>query len=360
MGGRMVGWRVAGAALGLAVAVASVGSSAASAAGHAARPLASSATKLAFRSNGTPILTGMTFNIGNAAGSAHIGDTNVANLVAYLKRWGANASQTNASHNATELAVAGGQLVSTSGPLPTEVDAGLVVFGPNQVHLDDELLVKKSIKTLADLKGKTIAYCCDASPDGVLLNAVLKKAGLKRSEVHILSTGASAASLNALIAGQVDGAFTAASGLPGSVTSKFRSLISATTLLPDYADSFMAATGKTLHQKPAVAEAIDLAWLASAKLFNTDESSWVSAAAAYTSNADPTSLYQLAWRQLKRLEGWPLSEAAFSASDFNYNLKVSKQQQALTGPGLNPSVKLVDRQPWSLAWAQFSAHEKSY
>ncbi len=320
----------------------------------------STPTHLAFRSNGTPILNGMTFNLGNAAGSAHVGDTNVHNLVRFLQKWGANASQTNASQNATELAVAGGKLVATSGPLPTEVDAGLVAFGPNQVHLDDELLASPSIKTLADLKGKSVAYCCGASPDGVMLSAVLAKAGLKQSDIHLIATGASSSSLNALVAGQVDAAFTAAAGLPSSITSKFHSLATATELLPNYADSFMAAQPSWLKANPAEAEAIDLAWLASAKLFNGNEVSWVANAATYTSNADPVADYELAWRQLKHLNGWPLALSSFSKPQFTYNLKVAKQQAALTGSGLRPASQEANYGPWQAAWKQFSAHAHSY
>lgn len=319
----------------------------------------STPTKLAFNANGTPNLTGMTIKVDNAAGSAHIGDTNVHDLVGFLEKWGASASQQNASQNAPELAVSSGKGDVAVGPLPTEVDAGLVVFGPNQARLDDEILAKPSIKTLADLKGKTIAICCTASPDGVLLTAALKKAGLQESQLHILRTGASASSLNALIAGQVDAAMTAASGLP-SAASKFNVLGTATQLVPQYADSFMASTSSWLKANPAEAEAVDLAWLASAKLFNTDQAAWVKNAGTYTSNADTSSQYNQAWHQLKTLGGWPLSESTFSSSVVSYNLKIAKQQSSLKGQGTRPAAQEMTATPWQQAWAQFSAHESAY
>lgn len=296
----------------------------------------------------------MTIQIGNAAGSAHIGDTNVHDLVGFLKKWGANASQTNASQNAPELAVASGKLQVAVGPLPTEVDSGLVTFGPNQVHLDDELLAKPSIKSLSDLRGKTIAYCCTASPDGVMLSTILQHAHLSKSQVHVIATGASSSSLNALIAGQVDAAFTAASGLPAAA-NKFHSLGSATTLLPKYADSFMSAEPSFLKNHFSEAVAVDLAWLASAKLFNTDENAWVANAKTYTSNADSTSLYQQAWHQLKVLNGWPLSESAYSASAVKYNLSVAKSQSALQGQGNRPAAQEYDTKAWAEAWSLFQA-----
>ncbi|MGH3302505.1 MAG: ABC transporter substrate-binding protein [Streptosporangiaceae bacterium] len=324
----------------------------------ASTPGGSSSTTIKFNANGTPDLKGMTIALGNAAGSAHIGDTNVHDLVMFLQKWGASASQTNASQNAPELAVDSGSLQVAVGPLPTEVDSGLVIFGPNQVHLDDELLAKPSIKSLADLKGKTIAYCCTASPDGVMLTVILKKAGLSRSEVSVLATGASSSSLNALIAGQVDAAFTAASGLP-SAAGKFRSLGSATSLIPNYADSFMSAQPSWLKAHFAEAVAVDLAWLASATQFNGDESAWVHNAAVYTSNADPTSLYEQAWHQLKVLNGWPVAESAYTTAAAAYNLLVSKQQSALQGAGNRPAAQEVNTKVWDEAWTLYQEHKST-
>lgn len=318
---------------------------------------ASAALKL--NANGTPDLKGMTIRIGNAAGSAHVGDTNVHDLVQILSQWGANATQQNASQNAPELAVDSGRLDVAVGPLPTEVDAGLTVFGPNQARLDDEILAKPSITSLAGLKGKTVAICCNASPDGVLLTTALHQAGLSQSQLNIIRTGASSASLNALLAGQVDAAFTAASGLPSSA-AKYHVLGTATNLVPSYADSFMAAQGSWLKSHQAAAEAVDLAWLASAKLFATNEAAWVKNAGTYTSNADPPSHYQKAWQQLKTLNGWPLSESAFTSSVVSYNLQIAKQQSALQGQGNRPAAQEMDLTPWQQAWNTFSQHEAAY
>jgi ABC-type nitrate/sulfonate/bicarbonate transport system substrate-binding protein len=319
----------------------------------------STPTKLVFNANGTPNLNGLTFNIGNAAGSAHTGDTNVYDLVQFLKQWGANASQTNASQNAPELAVASGQLNATAGPLPTEVDSGLSVFGPNQARLDDVVLAKNSVASPSDLKGKNVAICCDASPDGVLLTAVLKNAGLSESQLNILRTGASSASLSALIAGRVDVAFVHSSDVP-TAGSGYHVLAVGGTILPQYADSFMAATPSWLKANPAMAEAIDLAWLASAKLFNSDESKWVSNAASYTSNADSTSKYQQSWQELRSIQGWPADGSILTPSIVTFNINVAAQQQALKGDGTRPPAQEMDLTPWQQAWAVFSAHESAY
>lgn len=314
---------------------------------------------LKFTANGTPDLKGMTIRIGNAAGSAHIGDTNVHDLVQFLTEWGATASQENASQNAPELAVDSGNLDVAVGPLPTEVDAGLTVFGPNQARLDDEILAKPSITSLSGLKGKTVAICCDASPDGVLMSAALQKAGLSEGQLSIVRTGASASSLNALLSGRVDAAFTAASGLPPAA-GKYRVLGTATQLVPSYADSFMAAQSSWLKSNAAAAEAVDLAWLASAKLFGSNEAAWVKNAASYTSNADSASQYSQAWQQLNTLAGWPPSESTLTPSIVSYNLSIAKQQKALQGQGTRPASQEMDLTPWEKAWSQFSQHQGAY
>ena len=315
--------------------------------------------KLAFNADGTPDLKGMTFSIGNAAGSAHTGDTNVYDLVQFLKKWGAKATQTNASQNAPELAVASGQLDAAAGPLPTEVDSGLNVFGPNQARLDDLVLAKKSVATLADMKGKNVAICCNASPDGVLLAAVLKQAGLNQSQISVLRTGASSASLSALIAGKVDAAFVHSDGVP-KAGPNYHVLAVGGSILPQYADSFMAATPSWLKSHPAMAEAIDLAWLASAKLFNTNEAQWVQNAAAYTSHADTTAKYEQTWQELRSIQGWPVSGSVMTPAVVNFNLRIAAQQNSLKGQGNRPAAQEMDLTPWQQAWAAFSAHEGAY
>ena len=98
----------------------------------------------------------------------------------------------------------------------------------------------------------------------MLLTAVIEE-GARESQLSILRTGASSASLSALIPGRVDVAFVHSSDVP-TAGSGFHVLAVGATILPQYADSFMAATPSWLTSNPAMAEAIDLAWLASADL----------------------------------------------------------------------------------------------
>jgi hypothetical protein len=109
-----------------------------------------------------------------------------------------------------------------------------------------------------------------------------------------------------------------------------------------------------------MAEAIDLAWLASAKLFNTQESQWVSNAAAYTSNADTTAKYKQAWQELQTLQGWPANGSILTSPIVSFNVNIAAQQNSLKGDGTRPAAQEMDLTPWQQAWAQFSAHESAY
>jgi ABC-type nitrate/sulfonate/bicarbonate transport system substrate-binding protein len=353
---KIAGFVFFAALIALLSACGSAGNSAGSSVGGASG--ASTPTKLVFNADGTPNLKGMTIAVGNAAGSAHTGDTNVHDVVQFLKQWGANATQTNASQNAPELAVASGQMSVAVGPLPTEVDSGLSVFGPNQARLDDVVLAKNNV-TLNNLKGKNVAICCDASPDGVLLTSILNNTHLSQSDLSILRTGASSASLSALIAGRVDVAFVHSSDVP-TAGAGYHVLAVGGTILPQYADSFMASSPSWLKANPAAAEAIDLAWLASAKLFNTNESQWVKNAADYTSNADKTSAYQQSWSELQTIKGWPTDGSILTPAIVSYNLNIAAQQQAIQGAGHRPASQEMDLTPWQMAWTQFSAHQSAY
>jgi hypothetical protein len=109
-----------------------------------------------------------------------------------------------------------------------------------------------------------------------------------------------------------------------------------------------------------MAEAIDLAWLAAAKLFNTNETQWVTNAAAYTSNANNTTTYQETWRELQTIQGWPASGSILTLPIVSFNLNIANQQSALKGQGTRPAAQEMDLTPWQQAWTAFNAHQSAY
>lgn len=319
----------------------------------------STATVLKFTAKGVPDLSGTSVNLVNAAGSDHIGDTNVYSLVQVLKSWGANASMINAPNGAAQAVVSGQYDVNTGLPLAPVVDAGLTLFGPSQATTDYFLLSDPSIKSLKQLKGKKVAVSHTFTPDYVLLLAALKKAALTISDIHLVVAGDTSDAISELAAGQAQAVWGHSSDLPAA-KGKYNVLASGDSVLPGAADSFLAATPSWLKTHPAIAEAVDLAWLDASKTFDNNERAWTALAVAYTQGATTNAQAKQQYTILRKLGGWPLSATAFSKNAVNTNLLIAKKLKETSGEGNRPLGKLVDLTPWTAAWAQFSAHESSY
>jgi len=320
----------------------------------------STAMKLAFRKNGTPILTGTTINLANSAGSAHIGDVHIYVMEQILKQWGANVSLTIGGSNIAELGVASGKEDVCTSPVANAVDLGLTAFGPNQTALAYALLVPTSITKLSQLKGKSFADDhATGNVDYPLWNAVAKEGGFKLSEMTLVSSGAEVNSYSLVVAGRA----TAAWVDPGTVAAagpNFHALASGAKVAPKYADSMMFTTPTWLAGHPATAEAIDLAWLAAAKIFNTNEPLWAQYGIGYTSGTATPSVLAANYKVLKPSGGFATSESSFSRASVAYNVVVSKSLGIITSLGGRPLSQLVKTAPWTAAWNQFHAHEKAY
>lgn len=319
----------------------------------------STVKKLVFRKNGTPILNGITINIANSAGSAHIGDVHIYVMEQLLKQWGATTSLIIGNANIAELGVASGKEDLCTSPVANAVDLGLTAFGPNQTALAYALLVPKSITSISQLKGKTYADdFTSGNVDYPLWNAVAKAGKFKLSDMTLLTTGAETNSFTQVVAGRAQAAWVD----PGTVASagpNFHSLISGAKIAPKYADSMMFARPAWLAANPAVAEAIDLAWLAAAKIFNTNEPLWASYGVSYTSGTASLSTLAANYAVLKPSGGFATQESSFSRAAVAYNIVVSKSLGIITSLGTRPLSQMVKTNPWIAAWTQYAAHSKT-
>jgi ABC-type nitrate/sulfonate/bicarbonate transport system substrate-binding protein len=333
----------------------------AAACGGSAPPAPSgySATSLHFRSDGTPDLRGLTLRLGNAAGDATIGDTVVYIATQQLKKWGADADLTLGSGNTTQLAVVSGQLQATAGPLPTDLDAGLDVFGNNQVHVD-YLMVSNKLTDLSQLKARTIAIATTVSPDNYLLDGALAKARLTRDDVKIQLTGSNGNSVNQMAQGKVDVAFVHADGLLTLQKSgTFNVLANGATLEPWDADSYMTATGAWLKANPAAAEAVDLAWLHAAWVFDHDKSKWITYALQYTKNAVSADEAGASYDALARAKPWPADGTGMEMSSLQKNFDAAKQSGQIKAQGDRPISQWAVTGPWTAAVAYFKQNARA-
>lgn len=326
----------------------------------AATPATTTPTQLKFGADGTPDLHGVTLSLGNSAGDATIGDTVVYLMSKTLEKWGATVNFQLGSGNTTELAVVSGQINATAGPMPAMLDAGLSIFGNSQVHVD-YLLVSKNISTLAQLKGKTVAIATTVSPDNLLLDGALQSAKLTRSDITIALTGSNSASVNQALQGKVDVAFVHADALLKlNQNATFNVIANSNDLEPWDADSYLGAMPAWLQANPAYAEAIDLAWLHSANVFNTDKAQWVQSAVDFTKGTTTSADAGAAYDAFKKAAPWPTDGSGMDDSSLQKNFDVNKQNGQIKGAGDRPIAQWLDAKPWTDAVAWFKAHPGAF
>jgi ABC-type nitrate/sulfonate/bicarbonate transport system substrate-binding protein len=316
-------------------------------------------TALHFRPDGTPNLTGLTLHLGNAAGDATIGDTVVYITVQQLVKWGANADLTNSAGNTSQLAVVSGSLHATAGPLPTNLDAGLDVFANNQVHVD-YLMVSSRLSSLGDVKGRTIAIATTVSPDNYLLDGALAKAHLTRNDVKVQLTGSNGNSVNQLAQDKVEVAFVHADGLLTlQKHGSYNVLANGAQLEPWDADSYFAASGDWLEANPAAAEAVSLAWLHAAHVFDTQKAQWIQFALQYTKNAVSQSDASAGYDALVKAQPWPDDGSGMEAAALQKNYDAANQSGQIKGLGNRPRSQWAVTGPWKAAVDYFKTHARA-
>lgn len=320
----------------------------------------STPTQLKFNADGIPDLSGVTINLGNSAGDATIGDTVIYLTAKTLEKWGATVNFQLGNGNTTDLAVVGGQLNATAAPMPAMLDAGLSIFGNAQVHVD-YLLVAKNITTIDQIKGKTIAVATTTSPDQLLLDGALQKANLTRKDVTVSLTGSNSASVNQMIQGKVDAAFVHADALLKlQKTGTFTVLANSVELEPWDADSYLGAMPDWLKANPATAEAIDLAWLHSAKVFNTDKAQWTAAAVAFTKGTASLADASAGYDALAKAAPWPADGSGLDPATLQKNFDVNKKNGQIKGVGDRPIAQWFDATAWINAVAHFKTHSSAF
>jgi len=324
-------------------------------------PSKSSPTRLAFTAAGTPNLQGLNIPVIDDGPASSVGDANFYDLYLILKRWGATTSYITGAHGTAPPAVLSGSEVVVNAPIDQDVDAGLTVFGPNMARVDEVLVATNSIHSIGALRGKHISIDDLTSPAATVLVGALKSAGLTEKDVTLVYSGSPGGSVGQLLSGEVQAAIIPSENVPLFSASKWHVLGTGSTLLPTFADSFMAATPAWLLANPAIAEAVDLAWLASARLFNTDPKAWATIAAQYTNNAGTQSYYLGQYNILKRIDGWPTELSTFSTAVFRQNYSIESSLGAIVGPlGHRPLSEMVDAHPWQAAWKVYSSKPKAF
>ncbi len=303
----------------------------------------------------------MTIHLGNSAGDATVGDTVVFATSETLKQWGANVEFQNGNGNTTEQAVVSGQLDATAGPLTTCLNAGLNVFGNNQVHVD-YLFVSPSYTSVDQLKGKTVGIAQTTAPDAYLLDGALQQAGMTKNDVNIVVTGSNSASVNQVLLGKLDATFVHADALLTlqSNGKNFNVIANSAQIQPWNADSYMCAKPDWLTSNAGVAEAIDLAWLHAAKIFDTNKDQWVQYAMQYTQGATDQATAAGAYDALAKASPWPDDGSGMETDTLQKNFDNAKQQGEIKGQGDRPLSQWANTDIWNQAVQVFKSHPNAY
>jgi ABC-type nitrate/sulfonate/bicarbonate transport system substrate-binding protein len=278
-----------------------------------------------------------------------------------LKQWGANVDFQNGNGNTTEQAVVSGQLDATAGPLTTCLNAGLDIFGNNQVHVD-YLLVSPTYTSVNQLKGKTVGIAQTTAPDAYLLDGALQQAGMTKSDVNIVVTGSNGASVNQVLLGKLDATFVHADALLTLEQNgkKFNVIANSAEIQPWNADSYMCAKSDWLKSNPGTAEAIDLAWLHSAKVFDTNKSEWVRYAQQYTQGATSEADAAAAYDALAQAKPWPDDGSGMDQDTLQKNFDNANQQGEIKGEGNRPINQWANVDIWNQAVQVFRSHADAY
>ncbi len=357
-------FKVIGPLLGAALAMTACGSSssnASSTATTAATATTSSSSSgsgssgsdygLKLNADGTPNLKGVTLHLGISGGNPVPGDTTNYVLAQILKSWGATVSYTIGGGPSMQLAVVSGQLDAADGQFSSSLDAGLQIIAPAMTHVDD-VLVSSKFTSVSQLKGATVATSSNLDPGNYLGGVLSKAQGWGANGIKMTFTGADSSTVDQLISGHLTTAFVAAEDL---VTLKahgtFNVLKTAAQISPDYADSFNAALPSWVKTHQSDVLAIDLAWWAAAKVFDTNPTSWDNYAEQYTNNAATPAAVKLERQALAQFNPWPNTPADASSIlsnaviQTNYAANLAAGQ--MKGAGLNRSASsMADLGPW--------------
>ena len=130
--------------------------------------------------------------------------------IEYLRQWGANVTVRHVSAPANVIAAVGANQADI-GDVPPLVglqaqQAGLDVkaFAMSQPRTDDVFVGKRTITSLAQLRGASIGVLTTRGLNGIEVAQVLKVANLNPSDVRVVVVGGQTVRVAALIAGRVD------------------------------------------------------------------------------------------------------------------------------------------------------------
>jgi NitT/TauT family transport system substrate-binding protein len=131
--------------------------------------------------------------------------------------------------------------------------ADIKIVGCDWPGVPHGLMVHDTIKSIADLKGKTVAVAAPGSLPNLLIGAILEKEQLPASDVRFANLGGDLERYKAVVAGVADAGIVAAEFM-AVAPNNVKMLVSGHQALPNYVRLCLTMTGKTVAARRHDAE----------------------------------------------------------------------------------------------------------
>jgi NitT/TauT family transport system substrate-binding protein len=128
--------------------------------------------------------------------------------------------------------------------------ADIKLLGCHWPGLPHGIFVRKAIKDVADLKGKTFAISTPFTLPDVLADALLRKYGMQATDMRMVPLGGDVERYKALVAGIADVTVVSAEYAPIADHDGLKLLMAGREVLPDYMRLCMFSTGAALKRRP--------------------------------------------------------------------------------------------------------------
>ncbi|MBV8535559.1 MAG: ABC transporter substrate-binding protein [Alphaproteobacteria bacterium] len=128
--------------------------------------------------------------------------------------------------------------------------ADVKLLGCHWPGLPHGIFVRKAIKDVADLKGKTFAISTPFTLPDVLADALLRKYGMQATDMRMAPLGGDVERYKAVVAGIADVTVVSAEYAPIADRDGLKLLMAGRDVLPDYMRLCMFSTGSALKRRP--------------------------------------------------------------------------------------------------------------
>jgi NitT/TauT family transport system substrate-binding protein len=131
--------------------------------------------------------------------------------------------------------------------------ADIKIVGCDWPGVPHGLMVRDTIKSVADLKGKTVAVAAPGSLPNLLIGAILERDKIPASEIRFANLGGDLERYKAVVAGVADAGIVAAEFM-AVAPPNIKMLVAGHEALPNYVRLCLTMTGKTIASRRHDAE----------------------------------------------------------------------------------------------------------